>query len=174
MCVWGGSVGRSVGRWLHIRVRRLIFSNTHTHTHTRTHDNNIRPAVQCSAHARADENSASNTASPAMLGEYTKSTATKRTPDYFASVVCADMPDFVIGHRRRDRDLSMHEIHASATSQTAAALTRSIDRAMPLSNLASSSPFFETQTQPLPRLYPRIYIRRQCPMFRLNDALWNA
>ena len=141
---------RSVGRWLHIRVRRLIFSNTHTH------DNNIR---RRSAHARADENSASNTASPAMLGEYTKSTATKRTPDYFASVVCADMPDFVIGHRRRDRDLSMHEIHASATSQTAALTRISIERAMPLSNLASSSPFFETETQRLPRLYPRIYIR---------------
>ena len=144
----GRSAGRSVGRWLHIRVRRLIFSNTH--------DNNIR---QRSAHARADENSASNTAPPAMLDEYTKSTATKRTPDYFASVVCADIPDFVIGHRRRDRGLSMHEIHASAASQTAALTRISIERCRCQTWLASSSPFFETETQRLPRLYPRIYIR---------------
>ena len=132
--------------------RPLYFS--HTPPHNTTH-HNIRPAVQCSAHARADENSASNTAPPAMLDEYTKSTATKRTPDYFASVVCADIPDFVIGHRRRDRRLSMHEIQAPATSQTAA-LTHSLDRAMPLSNLASSSRFFENETQQ-PKTYPKIY-----------------
>ena len=84
-----------------------------------THDNNIR---QRSAHPRADENLASNTAPPTMLGKYTKSPATKRTPDYFASVVCADILNFIITHRRRDRGLSMHEIQASATSNTRALL----------------------------------------------------
>ena len=54
----------------------------HTH-HTTTTSGN--------AHAQTNEILTSVTAPPAKLGQYTKSDATNQTPNYFASVVCADI-----------------------------------------------------------------------------------
>ena len=87
---------------------------------------------------------------------YNKSDATNQTPNYIGSVVCADICadvlPFIIRCLRRDQGLSWHEIHASAASNTRGEASGC--QATPpsvLSNLASSSRFFENETQQLPR-----------------------
>ena len=81
------------GRGMCVCVYKLefvdeFFTHTYSHTHTHTHHT---ITTSSNVYAQTNDILTSVTAPPAKLGQYTKSDATNQTPNYYASVVRADI-----------------------------------------------------------------------------------